>query len=493
MSQQDLSADSARPPGSSGSGAVPGAPALPSTPGAPTPPGRRPGDWPRPGSRDRALRADRTRRRATADRLVGLDIARFLALVGMMGTHVWSTDLDTGEDTIVTALLSGKAAALFAVLAGVGIVLTTRRALADGNAAAARLAVFGRGLALILLGLCLGLIPGGVYVIIVYYGVTFWFAIPMLRWRIRPLLITAAVWAVVWPFVSHLWRSGIGNDVPSPEIGSASWFDLADPAAFGRGILLTGVYPALTWIVYVLVGMAIGRGMLAARAAGTLRRFSLVLAGIGAVTAILADRLSALLLGPLGGVQAIADGLGLGTTRAIEAQLADGMYGTSPTDSVWWLAGRSPHSGTTLDLAFTAGIAAAVIGLCLALGLVLSARWRTALMPLTGAGAAPLTVYASHVLLVAIGDGIAWFVRDDAGWLISSPQLWAAHVVVALLIGWLIAATHRRGPLETFVHAAGLALASAAPPAPPAPPSAEGSQSAGPARSHPQLGTPRQK
>ncbi|MFZ4896633.1 heparan-alpha-glucosaminide N-acetyltransferase domain-containing protein [Plantibacter sp. Mn2098] len=414
--------------------------------------------------------ADGERRRRSADRLVGLDIARFLALAGMMATHLWTYDPAGGGETAITEVLSGKAAALFAVLAGVGIVLTTRRALSAGDAAAARLTVFGRGLALVLLGLCLGLIPGSVYVIIVYYGVTFWLAIPMLRWRARSLLIAAGVWAFVWPALSFLWRSGLG-DVATPEIGSASWFDLADPGAFGRGILLTGVYPALTWIVYVLIGMAIGRAMLAARAAGGLRRFALVTAGIGAAVALAADRSSALLLGPFGGLEALAGSADPDAIRDIESVLGSGMYGTSPTDSPWWLAGRAPHSGTTLDLLFTAGIAAAVIGLCLALGLVIGPRWRMILRPVTGAGAAPLTIYATHVLLAAIGSGLAWFAGPDGGWLDSSPQLWGIHVAGALLLGWLIASTHRRGPLETFVHAAGQSLASVA--------SAEVSQSAG--------------
>lgn len=407
--------------------------------------------------------------RSRADRLLGLDLARFLALIGMMATHVWSFDLETGGHTAIAAVLSGKAAALFAVLAGIGIVLTSRGDLAAGSPGAARLNLFGRGFALLFLGLTLGVLPGGIYVIIAYYGVTFWLAIPAVTWRPRTLLIVAGAWALVWPLCSQLLRTPL-TGIDMPEIGSASWFDVAS-GGFARGLLLTGVYPALTWIVYVLVGMAIGRLLMDARSNGTVRRFALLLAAVGLVVAIAADRLAALLLGPLGGIAGIARAWTGGldpdptTITAVEDALAEGMYGTSPTETLWWLVARSPHSGTTLDLVFTTGIAAVVIGLCLALGTVLNRGWTRALLPATGAGAAPLTVYSAHVVmaavggLIAVGGFAATGYTPDTRWLISSPELWLIHVAGALLLGWLIALTRRRGPLETLVHAAGRALA----------------------------------
>jgi len=407
--------------------------------------------------------------RTRADRLIGLDLARFLALIGMMATHVWAFDLETGGHTAITAVLSGKAAALFAVLAGIGIVLTSRRDLAAGSTTAARLNLLGRGFALLVLGLTLGVLPGGIYVIIAYYGVTFWLAIPAITWRPRTLLLVAGAWALVWPLCSQLLRAPLSG-VDSPEIGSASWFDLAG-TGFARGLLLTGVYPALTWIVYVLVGMAIGRLLMEARANGSLRRFALALAGVGLVVAIAADRLAALLLGPLGGLDGIARTWTGGlepdptTVDAVQDALSEGMYGTSPTESLWWLVARAPHSGTTLDLAFTSGIACVVLGLCLALGSVLNRTWSRVLLPATGAGAAPLTVYSAHVVMASVGGFIAvgglaaTGYTPDTRWLVSSPELWLLHVAGALLLGWLIALTRRRGPLETLVHAAGRALA----------------------------------
>src|SRR5262249_44248191 len=57
-------------------------------------------------------------------RIVGLDLARFVALAGMMLTHVWYTsDYLAGTMTWWGTLFEGRSAALFAVLAGVGCVL----------------------------------------------------------------------------------------------------------------------------------------------------------------------------------------------------------------------------------------------------------------------------------------------------------------------------------------------------------------------------------
>jgi uncharacterized membrane protein len=60
-----------------------------------------------------------------AGRIVGLDVARCLALLGMVATHVL---LDRGADGDLTStqwLAGGRASALFAVLAGASLALMT--------------------------------------------------------------------------------------------------------------------------------------------------------------------------------------------------------------------------------------------------------------------------------------------------------------------------------------------------------------------------------
>ena len=60
-------------------------------------------------------------------RLAGIDAARGLALLGMMATHVLLTFERNAEltPTWVGLVFSGRASALFAVLAGIGLALST--------------------------------------------------------------------------------------------------------------------------------------------------------------------------------------------------------------------------------------------------------------------------------------------------------------------------------------------------------------------------------
>jgi uncharacterized membrane protein len=59
-------------------------------------------------------------------RVVGVDVARALALVGMMATHILP-GLEQGQVSFSHQLAAGRASALFAVLAGVSLVLVAGR------------------------------------------------------------------------------------------------------------------------------------------------------------------------------------------------------------------------------------------------------------------------------------------------------------------------------------------------------------------------------
>ena len=60
-------------------------------------------------------------------RLVGVDATRGVALLGMMAVHALLSLDEEGRPTLTYSLLAGRASAVFAVLAGVGIALLTGR------------------------------------------------------------------------------------------------------------------------------------------------------------------------------------------------------------------------------------------------------------------------------------------------------------------------------------------------------------------------------
>ncbi|WP_122818439.1 heparan-alpha-glucosaminide N-acetyltransferase domain-containing protein [Nocardioides pantholopis] len=368
-------------------------------------------------------------------RLVGLDVARCLALLGMVATHVLDPFGPDRELEPAQWLAGGRASALFAVLAGVTVALATggrqRFAGRELGARCAGLAV--RALLVALLGLALGVPDSGLAVILTYYGVLFLLALPFTALGPRALLALAGAWAVVVPVLSHLVR---------PELPERGWESpdpgqLAEPGRLLAELLLTGYYPALPWLAYLLVGMAVGRLDLRAR---TVQR---VLLGAGLATAVLATVVSRLLV-----AWAATPTVEGETAAATAARLADapaGLYGTTPTGGSWqWLLVAHPHSATTFDLAQTTGSAVAVIGGCLLLVGALGELPREALRVLAGAGTMTLTLYSLHVLL-----------RTDALWPPDDAFHW--HALVLLAIGALYAAVRRRGPLERAVGAAATA------------------------------------
>jgi hypothetical protein len=344
--------------------------------------------------------------------LLGVDAARALALIGMMSVHMLpSTDPD-GSISTAYFISSGRASALFAVLAGVGLALangSTRppqgRAL---TAAAAGIA--GRAVILGMLGLILGEVDSGVAVILVNYAFLFLVASAFIGLSGRTLGLLAVFWAICSPVLSFWLRSGIVDE----SFAVPGFTELADPILFLREIFLTGYYPVLPWITYLLAGLAVGRANLRSR------RVAGVLVVSGVTLAFAAKVISDFLLDTF-------------KPTGLDAPVQ--FFGATPTDSWWYLAVATPHSGTSFDLLHTTGTSVAVLGSCL----LLEAAGRSVLAWLAAAGGMTLSLYTSHVLALAAG----WGPEDRLALLI-----W--HVIAALAIGLFWRTFVGRGPLETL-------------------------------------------
>lgn len=367
--------------------------------------------------------------RTTGARLDGIDLARALALLGMIAVHILPTGSETGDPTPV-ALLQGRAAALFAVLAGVSVVLASRRSLAVAGArgwagAAAGLVV--RGAAIGVIGLALGELGTPIAIVLANYGVLLIIAALLVRLPTAGLAVLAPLWLVATPFLSHTLRASAA--VPEFSYLVPALHRAAEADTWW-GILLTGYYPVLQWTGYLLVGMLIARVCLGSRRA----QAGLLLVGAG--FAALAGSASSLLMTWRGRDAVEIAAASAPTWRSPQEILSFGAYGATPTDTWWWLASAGPHSSTPGDMVMTSGIAAAVIGGCLLLcGAVpaWSYSW------LTCAGAMPLSMYTLHIVLV--------FALHDTG--IGEQAEFAVNVVACLLAANLIARLiSRRGPLE---------------------------------------------
>jgi uncharacterized membrane protein len=391
-----------------------------------------------------------------ASRLIGIDLARLVAVAGMMAAH--TLGWDEPEPAAVVALIDGPPSTLFAVLGGVSVVLAARARLAAGDRGGAVRSTLMRGLLVAALGLVVIPFAPAVYVVLVPFGAAIAAAAALV---LLPTWLLAAVAVAI---------SGAGGWLvvrsreALPGLDDAGTHSLAtllgEPLPTALDVLLTGVYPALIWVGYLAIGMVVARGLLAARAAG---REGAALAAIGAVGAAL---LAAGLVATEAALRIVDGDLAGPLSVARDLALENG-YGAAHDDEPVWQLLATPHSGTPADIARTVGMALLVIAV---LGLVTAAlrpRALRALEPIRAAGAAPLTIYVVHVTLVSL---LLSALEPVAPEVVTGWVGWALQVAVALAIGAILAATRSKGPLERLVaRAADAAAGGAARPRPAGP------------------------
>jgi uncharacterized protein len=345
-----------------------------------------------------------------ASRITGLDIARGLAILGMFAAHVLLHDeFDWATPASWVGVVDGRSAATFAVLAGVSIaIISGGMSPATGRAlSSARVRIVVRAGLIFVLGAVLTSLDTNIYIILEYYAVMFVMVLPLLRWSTRLLFTVAGVLAVAAPVAQIVLTRVAG------EAGVA----LYAPVFY----LVTGHYPAIVWIVFVLVGVGIGR--LPLRETGTAVRMLVVGVGLAVI---------GYTLGAIAAALAPAESQEMGPGDLVAG---DGLFDLTP------LLTALPHSGSPFELVGAVGFAVALIALCL-----LAARpLRVVLIPIAATGSMALSAYTAQIVALAIiGDGYWQFGNNNAG------------LYLALALGTLIACTVwarviGRGPLERLL------------------------------------------
>ncbi|MFC7431333.1 MULTISPECIES: heparan-alpha-glucosaminide N-acetyltransferase domain-containing protein [unclassified Agrococcus] len=354
-------------------------------------------------------------------RVMGVDVARGVAVVGMLGAHVGVTEaFDWARVETWTDVVHGRSSLLFALVAGISVALLaggTRRP-TDAALPRLRLRLVGRGAVVFAIGCSLELLGTGVSVVLTVYGILFVAIIPFLRWRRRSLWIAAAAFALLGPLALALVRLAAG-----------------DP--YGEGIaLVLGPYPITAWLPLLLAGLAIGRtDLLRARTAVAL------LAG-GALATAVGYGAGALAIPPL---EAWASG-DLSATPVLARLVELGI----PLRPLWSLVEVAPHSGATLEIVGSGGLAAAIVGACLLLARPL--RW--VLLPLAALGSMPLTAYSAQLVVIALIGGLAGAAAlDGAMWPLLTGALLVATTAWMAVLG--------AGPLERLARRASAWMAGA--------------------------------
>lgn len=341
---------------------------------------------------------------------MGLDVARALALLGMFATHVGDAD-----SWPWLAATHGRSAALFAVLAGITMaVMLARRAAVPSalDVRYTRVRIATRAVLLIMLSWFLTAFGTPVDVILDNLGVMMLLALPALRWSPK---ITASVGFGV--LVVGYWLVG-GLSMVLPE-----W--LYDLPVLHE--LWSSHYPALQWVGYVLVGMAVGHWAPWKDVRSLIR---LAAAGIGlAVFAIVTSNV-------------VGNALKVANTR--EEARRSGPFSKPDWTSL------APHSYTPVEVLANVGVAFAVIAVCVAF----AHHAPRLAWPLAATGAMTLTLYSAHVLVIAaVGQDMVWKPSN-----LAFVVLCAGSILFASLWRWKLG----QGPLERGVSIVSRAAAKAA-------------------------------
>jgi uncharacterized membrane protein len=367
-------------------------------------------------------------------RLVGIDIARGVAILGMLITHVTEGSDIAGAFEV----FAGRSMALFALLAGVSLALLSGgsqpvRGLALRQAMV-RIAV--RAALVFVVGL--SLVPlSGLSVILPFYAVYFLIALAFLRMRPGLLACVAAVWAVAGPLLSFAIRRQMGWEWDSPLTDlHDGGVPLLRPGALLIDLIFTGAYPVACVMPLVLVGLALGRLDLRS----TLIRWRLAVGG--ALLALLAYAGSWSILqfdSVRKALDAAAAQLVPGESNPIGAVL-DEIIGTIPTNDARWLVVSAPHTGTPFEVVGAVGVALIVV----AVAMMLADRWPRQTLPLAATGSMALTVYVAQVIAIGI---LGLDVLYDTPWISMF-----GFVAVTLVFSTWWRSRFGRGPLERVLN-----------------------------------------
>ncbi len=399
-----------------------------------------------------AARAEPPPRRA---RVEGVDLARAVAIAGMLVAHFVLRDHPGALDS-VRAFVDGRAMPLFVLLAGVSITLLTRGARHPDRTLLVRAAVF------LPLGLALQEWTVGIAIILQYYALYYVVAVGLRRLGDRALLglavaVTAAAGVTIqllgphWPGYTT-WDGGHGLTPP--------WGLLAN-------LTVNGYYPFLPAGAFLCVGMWLGRRDLGdARLARRLVVVGLVLALTGYVgVRAIGGRLHA------DGITTGTDGLPtvaedrvdqvLSVTNAPSLAVLLDQFSDDAHERHGQLHGlityaenQSPafHAERLLDAGGHSEMPAWVVGATgtslVALGgcLLLARRAAVALAPLVALGQLSLTAYVAQALI------IRWTPSVEDTSIAQQFGVTAAVLAGLVAFAWLWRRWRRRGPLEALLH-----------------------------------------
>ena len=191
------------------------------------------------------------------DRIIGIDVARAVAVIGMIIVNYKVVLGDHGEGWVKSFanVFDGKAAATFVMLAGVGLALMTNAALRNNDTQKLRLArvrIAKRALFLFIVGLSYIIIwPAD---ILHFYGIYMLVILLILRSSEKIIVGAALTLILVYPLLLSLWNYETGWNFDTLDYPDFWTFN-----GFFRNIFLNGFHPVIPWTSFMLFGFWFGK------------------------------------------------------------------------------------------------------------------------------------------------------------------------------------------------------------------------------------------
>ena len=190
-------------------------------------------------------------------RILGIDVARALAVIGMIIVNFKIVLGENGQNWLKSFahLFDGKAAATFVVLAGIGLALMTNSAVKNQNEEKLKIArkrIVRRAIFLFVVGLSYIWVWSAD--ILHFYGIYMLLTILFITKKPKQILIGAIILILIYPLLFLFWNYETGWNFTILE-----YTDFWTIKGFLRNLFFNGFHPVVPWTAFMLVGLWFGR------------------------------------------------------------------------------------------------------------------------------------------------------------------------------------------------------------------------------------------
>jgi uncharacterized protein len=190
-------------------------------------------------------------------RIIGIDVARALAVIGMIIVNFKVVFGENGHPWVQSFanIFDGKAAATFVVLAGVGLALMTNSAINHRDKAkikVARIRITKRALFLFILGISyITIWPAD---ILHFYGIYMAIIVMVLTCKEKTIIILGICIIIVYPILMTFLNYGAGWNFDTLDYN-----DFWSFKGFIRNLFFNGFHPVMPWTAFMLFGYWFGK------------------------------------------------------------------------------------------------------------------------------------------------------------------------------------------------------------------------------------------